>query len=256
MFFMMLCFSINMRKGISVDLEKLTWLEAEAAFENYDVVLIALGARTKEHGPHLPLNNDFLIAEFLKKEVIKKVPVIVLPTLQYGYYPSFLEYPGSISINEETFKQMIVDICLSMNNYNLRKFYILNTGISTLKPLKKAAEQLEQKGIILQYLNLLDIESKLDPKLLQQEGGTHADETETSIMLYMYPEIVDMIKAEKDYDSRPNRKGLTRNPDGEGVYSPTGIWGDPTLATKEKGRILTTEIIKTIIQELRELLEL
>ena len=246
---------INMQDEISVELERLTWIEAEEVFERYDVVLIALGARTKEHGPHLPLNNDFLMAEFLKNEVIKQVPVIVLPTLQYGYYPSFLEYPGSISINEETFKQMVVDICLSMNNYGLRKFYILNTGISTLKPLKNAREVLEQKGIALQYLNLLDIESKLDPKLLQQEGGTHADESETSIMLYMYPEIVDMTKAVKDYDSRPNRKGLTRNPDCDGIYSPTGIWGDPTLASKEKGRILTTNLIKTIISQLQELLE-
>ncbi|MHA2357418.1 MAG: creatininase family protein, partial [Candidatus Heimdallarchaeaceae archaeon] len=81
----------------SVLLEFLTWIEAEKVLEDYEVVLIALGARTKEHGPHLPLNNDFLMAEYLKDQVMKQVPVIVLPTLQYGYYPSFLEYPGSIS---------------------------------------------------------------------------------------------------------------------------------------------------------------
>ena len=239
---------------ISVELEKLTWKEAEDVIRKYEVVLIALGARTKEHGPHLPLNNDFLMAEFLKKEVIKEVPVIVLPTLQYGYYPSFLEYPGSISINEETFKETIKDICSSMNGYGLKKFYILNTGISTLKPLKSAALELESKGIVLRYLNLLEIESDYEPDFLQQEGGTHADESETSIMLYMYPEIVDMTKAVKDYDSRPNRRGLTRKPDSEGIYSSSGIWGDPTLATKEKGEIITKKLVKTIQSQIKELI--
>ena len=152
---------------VSTELENLTWLEAEDKLKNYEVVLLALGARTKEHGPHLPLNNDYLMAEYLKEEVIKKVPVAVLPTLQYGYYPSFLEYPGSVSLKEETFKQVVIDICRSMNGYGIKKFYIINTGISTLKPLKSAAEELEQQGVILRFLNLLEVEKKHDFELLQ-----------------------------------------------------------------------------------------
>ncbi len=239
----------------SIELENLTWMQAEKVLENYEVVLIALGARTKEHGPHLLLNNDYVMAEFLKEQVIKVVPVAVLPTLQYGYYPSFLEYPGSVSLKEETFKQVVIDICMSMNGYGIKKFYIINTGISTLKPLKSAAEELEQQGIILRFLNLLEVEKKHDPELLQQEGGTHADESETSIMLHMYPEVVDMNKAVKDYDSRPDRKGLTRNPVGDGAYSPTGIYGDPTLANKEKGKILTDTLVEEIINQIKNLNE-
>ncbi len=239
----------------SIELENLTWMQAEEVLENYEVVLIALGARTKEHGPHLPLNNDYLMAEYLKEEVIKKVSVAVLPTLQYGYYPSFLEYPGSVSLKEETFKQVVIDICMSMNGYGIKKFYIVNTGISTLKPLKSAASKLELQGIILRFLSLLEVENKHDPELLQQEGGTHADESETSIMLHMYPEIVDMNKVVKDYDSRPDRRGLTRDPDGNGVYSPTGVYGDPTLATKEKGKILTDALVEEIVNQVTSLIE-
>ncbi|MFZ2055255.1 MAG: creatininase family protein, partial [Candidatus Aminicenantales bacterium] len=87
--------------------------------------------------------------------------------------------------------------------------------------------------------------SKLDLiLLLQQEGGTHADESETSMMLYIAPETVDMSKAVKDYDRRPGRKGLTRNPQGLGTYSPTGIWGDATLATRKKGRVIVEATVK------------
>ena len=235
----------------SIILEKLTWIEAESALKNSEVVLLALGARMKEHGPHLPLNTDYIIAEYLKEQVIKKIPVIVLPTLQYGYYPSFLEYPGSISIRAETFKDMIVDICKSMNGYGKKKFYIINTGISTLKPLETAAKELLENAIILRYLNLLDTDKNI--KILEQEGGTHADEGETSMMLYIAPEVVDMSKAEKDYDSRPNRKGLTRDPRGEGIYSKTGIYGNPTLANKEKGKVIIDFLIKHIVKEIKEL---
>jgi creatinine amidohydrolase len=243
-------------KRPSVALENLTWVEAEKALKTYDVVLIALGARTKEHGPHLLLKNDYLLAEYYKDRVIREVSVAVLPTLEYGYYPAFLEYPGSVSVGQETFKNMIVDICKSMAGYGLRKFYILNTGISTVPPLKAAAEELSKTGLVLRYLNLADVDKKLPAGLLSEEGGTHADEAETSEMLYIAPETVDMSKAVKDYDPRPNRRGLTRDSKGQGVYSPTGIFGDPTLATKEKGRVIVETTVKEIVSQVQDLIRL
>ncbi|NIM91411.1 MAG: creatininase family protein [Candidatus Aminicenantes bacterium] len=240
-------------KTSSVNLEDLTWLEAEEALKRFEVVLIALGARTKEHGLHLRLKNDYIMAEYLRQRVMKEVPVVVLPTLQYGYYPAFLEYPGSVSLRAETFKKVIVDICQSMNGYGVWKFYILNTGVSTLRPLKEASEELSKKGMVMKYLNILEVDKKLPPGLLQQEGGTHADEGETSMMLYLAPETVDMSSAVKDFDSRPHRRGLTRDPEGQGHYSPTGIWGDPTLATREKGKIIVETAIREIVKQIKEL---
>jgi len=238
----------------SVILEDLTWMEADKALREYEVVLVALGARTKEHGPHLLLKNDYVMAEYLKKRVIAEVPVIVLPTLQYGYYPAFLEYPGSISIQAETFKNIIMDICRSMNGYGIKKFYVLNTGVSTLRPLALAKKELSKTGIFLDYLNILEVDEKLPPGLMKQKGGTHADEGETSMMLYIAPETVDMSKAVKDYDSRPNRRGLTRDPEGEGNFSPTGIWGDPTLATREKGKIIVENTVSAIVKQIKKLI--
>jgi creatinine amidohydrolase len=196
------------------------------------------------------------MAEYLKDRVIQKVPVAVLPTLQYGYYPSFLEYPGSVSLNEKTFTHVIIDICRSMNGYGTRKFYILNTGVSTLRPLRTAEEELAQEGIILRYLNILEVDEKLPEGILKQEGGTHADEGETSMMLYIAPESVNMSKAVKDFDSRPNRRGLTRDPEGAGHYSPTGIWGDPTLASREKGQMIVEAAVAEIIKQIEDLIAL
>lgn len=248
------CF--GQKKPTSVELENLSWIQAEQALKDNEVVLIALGARTKEHGPHLPLKNDYVMAEYLKNRVANEVPVAILPTLQYGYYPSFLEYPGSVSLQAETFKNVIKDICRSMNGYGVRKFYVLNTGISTLRPLHQATQELEADGIILRYLNLLEVDKTLPEDLLEQEGGTHADESETSMMLYIAPQIVNMAKAAKDYDPRPGRKGLTRDPHGKGTHSPTGVWGDPTLATSEKGEIIVEATVRAIVDQVSELIKL
>lgn len=238
----------------SIFLEDLTWVEAEKALPGYEVALIALGARTKEHGPHLRLKNDYLIAEHLMRRVAAEAPVVVLPTLPYGYYPAFLEYPGSVSIGAETFKNVVVDICASMAGYGLKKFYVLNTGVSTVGPLAQAQKELAARGLTLRFLDLLEVDKTLPGGLLAQEGGTHADEGETSMMLEIAPETVNMAKAVKDFDPRPGRRGLTRDPKGAGHYSRSGVYGDPTLATREKGRIIVEAAVREAVRQVRELI--
>ena len=239
----------------SVWIENLTWLEAEKALREYEVVMIPLGARTKEHGPHLPLNNDWVMAEYLAKRVAAEVPVAVMPTLQYGYYPSFLEYPGSVSLGFETFKEVVKDVCVSLAGYGVRKFYVLNTGVSTARALGPVSEALKERGIEMRFTDIIASGAGAEEGVSEQEGGTHADEMETSMMLYIKPEIVDMSKAVKDYDPSGGR-GLTRDPDKVGPkHSPTGISGDPTLATVEKGRVAVEARVRFIVEEVRSLID-
>ncbi|MEP7271577.1 MAG: creatininase family protein [Acidobacteriota bacterium] len=240
----------NQTKGIL--LADLTWVEAEKALTPETIVVIPLGAESKEHGPHLKLKNDWLIAEYLKKRVIERAPVVVAPTINYNFYPAFVEYPGSTSLKLETARDLVTDICRGLARFGPRRFYIINTGISTLAALKPAAELLAADGIILRYTDLLKIMGPTEKSISKQEGGTHADEIETSMMLYMAPGSVDMKKAVKDYHPSKGR-GLTRNPEGTGTYSETGIWGDPTLATLEKGRLVTEALVEGILKEIAEL---
>jgi creatinine amidohydrolase len=233
-------------------LETLSWDEAERVLTSDTVIVIALGAESKEHGRHLQLNNDFLMAEYLKKRVLDAAPqnTVVAPTINYSYYPAFLEYPGSTSLSVDTARAMLTDIIHSLAHYGPRRFYILNTGISTLRPLAQATADLAKDGIILHYTDL----TRDDPveKKVRQSGGTHADEIETSMMLYIAPESVRMKKAARDLN--PNQPGgLTRDPQGKGTYSPTGAWGDPTLATREKGQAVTESLVATILKDIEDL---
>src|SRR6185369_10223294 len=79
-----------------------------------------------------------------------------------------------------------------------RRFYVLNTGVSTLRPLKAAAAALAREGVLLGYTNILTAGKEAEAALRQQPRGTHADEIETSMVLFMKPSAVRMDKAVAD----------------------------------------------------------
>ena len=230
----------------------LTWLEAEKLLTRDAVVVIPLGAEAKEHGPHLRLDNDRTLAEYYRGRVLAVAEVIMAPTVNYHFYPAFVEYPGSTHLRFETARDLIVDIVRSLAAYGPRRFYVLNTGISTLRPLAASAEILRAEGILFEYTNIGTIAGEVEARVSQQERGTHADETETSAILYMAPSRVDMSKAVKD-DSPQGTGGLTRTPNGRGTFSASGVWGDATLATREKGRQIVEASVEGILREIEAL---
>lgn len=229
-------------------IDTMTWPEAEEALREHAVVVLPIGARTKEHGLHLQLNNDWLLAEYLARRVAERSRVLVLPTLQYGYYPAFLEYPGSVSLSLETMCDTVVQICQSHARHGARRFYALNTGISTLRALAPAAERLAQEHIAFAYLDLGTATADVEAEIVTQTAGTHADEVETSMMLYIAPETVRMELAEPDVHPATVPGPLTRTPDPErGIYSRTGAYGDPTAATRDKGERVVEATVDHIV---------
>ena len=233
-------------------LETLTWPQAEARLTPDAVVVIPLGAAAKEHGPHLQLNNDFLMAEYLKRRVLFAADVVIAPTVSYSYYPAFVNYPGSTTVPLEAARDTVLSICRTLAAHGPKRFYILNTGISTVRALKQAHDAAAEEGISLHYFSLATL-GQLEKTLLKQPGGTHADEGETSMMLYMAPEAVDMTKAVKDYHPRTGDGPFQRVQGLPGVYSKSGTWGDATLATREKGQQLTEAAVRIILEELEAL---
>lgn len=236
-----------------VELADLTWVAAEKALAGDTVVVIPLGAASKEHGPHLRLDNDYQLAEYFKRRVLTASAVVVAPTVSYHYYPAFLEYPGSTHLRIETARDMVVDIVNSLAAYGPRRFYVLNTGVSTIAPLQASADELAKGGLLMRFTNVLTVAGPAEAAVKKQPEGTHADEIETSMMLYIAPDRVDMSKAARDISPRVGRGGLTRVQGREGRYSPTGIYGDATLATRDKGRVVVEAMVEGILREIEDL---
>lgn len=235
-----------------VVLGDLTWQQAERILTPDAVIVIPLGAESKEHGPQLRLDNDARLAAYFRDRVLAVSNVIIAPTVNYNFYPAFVEYPGSTHLRFETARDLIVDIVRSLAAYGPRRFYVLNTGVSTIRPLTAVAELLRNDGIIFAFTNVLQVGAAAEATVRQQARGTHADEIETSMMLYMYPQRVDMSKAVKD-DAPQGTGGLSRVPGTAKTYSPSGVWGDATLATREKGRIVVEAMVAGMLQEIESL---
>lgn len=239
-------------------LENLTWPEAEKHLTKNAPIVIPLGAALKEHGKHLPLNNDKIMVHHLTSKIGERLDFIVLPIMQSSYYPAFVEYPGSVSLSFQTAVAVMVETCKSLASYGCRKFYVLNTGVSTARVLLKAKEILAAEIPDLR-LSFTDFKAAIDAAssgLRQQAGGGHADEVETSMMLHLIPEVVRMSRAEPDYHGDkpgPLTRDEQKSADSDAVYSPTGAWGDPTLATAQKGEVIVNRLLDWIENDIRNL---
>jgi creatinine amidohydrolase len=249
-------FAHSLEKNMANKLiENMTWAEVAAAQKKNKVIIIPLGAAAKEHGLHLPLNNDYIMANYLRDRILSKLDhALALPTINYNYYPAFLEYPGSTSLTLQASKALVSDICRSLAKQGFNKFYVLNTGFSTIQALEIAKQQLLKENISMEYLapNIF-FDSPLIKKIQQQERGSHADEIETSMMLYIAPHIVRMKKMARDDNPKVTPGPFTRDsPNDKGLYSPTGAWGDPTLATQEKGKVITEAYVDFILKHIND----
>jgi creatinine amidohydrolase len=209
------------------------WQEVQRALEAGATAILPIGAAAKQHGLHLPMNTDFAQAEWLAKRLIELAPVAVWPTLSYGHYPAFVDYPGSCSLSRMTFQALCTQIINDVLRAGARAVIVLNTGISTIQPLKAAISN-SRRPASIGFANVYEGVNYLaaEAKLRHQPFGSHADEMETSIMLAIAPEKVRMDKA-RTWTRRMERGPLNRtNPDAPN-YSPSGVYGDPRLATRE-----------------------
>ena len=215
----------------SLRLDDLSSIDAGQALKPDAIVLIPLGAASQPHGTHLKLRNDAALAEFLTARVAAATPVVVAPALTYHHYPELTEYPGATSLSPGTARELTADVVRSLGRHGPRRFYVLSTSSSATPALAAAADVLSRDGILLRYT---DPAAHLDPlarALQSQDDGSHAGEIETSMMLYTDPALVDMSKVVKD----------------------GGVWGDPTGATTERGRVLVDGLLAGILADIAAL---
>jgi len=237
-----------------VALADLSWQEAEPFLTASAVVVIPLGAGSVEYGPHLKLNAGERLARSVAARVQAATAIVVAPPLTYHYFPSYAEYPGSTSLDRATARDVTVDVVRSLAQHGPRRFYVLNTGGAAIVPLSDAAKALADQGILLGYT---DMRYQLQSAQITRQqrdvlnGAPHADEIETSMLLYADPTAVDMKKATLEYGT--GRGALTRKDNGNGILSKTGVLGDATVATAEKGRMLIDRLVSGVLDDIDRL---
>ena len=242
-------------------LEDLTWVEAGERFKAGQPVVIPIGARSKEHGHHLPLKTDYLLARALGQRVADALPVVVAPVVDFGYYPAFVAYPGSQNLRSETFVALLTDVIGNFIDHGVTRIAVINTGVSTEMPLRIAVRDIYQDRKVRVATADIRTLGGATKGLMKQKLGGHGDENETSMILAIEPKSVKMHLARTDYGhALTEPKTVFYVPtifDGSKAsgpdYSLTGVRGDPTFATAEKGRKILAAMAGELIDGLQAL---
>lgn len=225
-------------------IERMMWDDVAHRLNGGAAVILPVGAAAKQHGLHLPLNTDRIQAEWLAARLAGQIDALVWPTAAYGYYPAFVEYAGSSSLSASTFEAMVYEIAAEIIRAGCRILFVLNTGISTLAPVERALARLDTGALVHLRIHEGPRYRRAAEQLAEQSHGSHADELETSLMLALAPDLVDMSRAEASPALKYEAPGrLTPSDPHSPNYSRSGSYGDPTLATRAKGEVLLAAML-------------
>ena len=233
-------------------LRNLTWLEADAV-DREVVVLIPTGS-CEQHGPHLPLFTDSILATAAAEAVEKRLAskVLLTPTLWLGASGHHLAMAGTLSASFPTYSGALQDVIESLIPHGFRKFYALNGHGGNTDVNGTALRELKAKygNCIFGHRGYF---SFIGPEIAQIMTGPnkdirHACEAEASLMMHIAPELVRMDKLRDD--------GLIADPPVQGVIhhfdemTEQGSFGYATLATADKGRRLFDLAIEGCVREI------
>ena len=241
----------------ALTLDELTWPEVEAEIAGgRDTVVLALGA-TEQHGLHMPLATDALIGDHLAHAVADRLDAFVAPTVRVGCSSHHLDFPGTLSIADETFHAIVADHVRCFARAGFRRAVLLPSHGGNFAPLAAALEQLGPvDGLRVQALTdvtvLLQIARTGDREhgVPLNEGGLHAGEWETSMLLSIRPDLIRMDRAQAGFTGDPQEALAGLFAAGVKSISDNGALGDPTRATAEHGARYWDVAVDLILQEL------
>jgi creatinine amidohydrolase len=252
----------------SIHYTELRWPELKSLAEQGAIVLLPIG-QTEEHGPHLPVGCDYMIAvetaRAVAEKASKELPVLMLPGIWAGYSGRDLfAWPGVLSKPPELVIAEIEHLVLSLGKSGFKKVVTLNSHGHHDSIARVAARKVaDQSDVVMVVTDIWRLANDAVTRLRESPlgGCCHACEYETSLLLH-FGKRVDM-KAAVDEPVKPHSKLVSGDNFGPGskVFwstwryqkSRTGTFGCPTLATAEKGKAMFEETVAAYVSLLREL---
>ena len=240
-------------------LEEMNGLQVRRNIDRKTIAILVFGA-CENHGDHMPFGSDFLFPIELAKRVAsksRKKNIIILPAVPYGVSLHHLDFQMTMSLDPNTMINLIEDLFTSLIKNNITKLLVINGHDGNIGPIEVAARTTKNQypHVVIACLeswwtligeiknNLFDI----------WQGLGHGGEAETSAVLAVRPDLVDMKHAPKEI--------IPRLPENIRVYwrfnelSNTGTTGAPRKATIQKGKKLLEELENVLLAFVNEMEE-
>ena len=232
-------------------------------------------AATEQHGPHLPLSVDTMLADGLVAAALPHLPddlsVLFLPTQAVGLSPEHMQFPGTLTLKAETVIQLWTQLGESVARAGINKLVLLNSHGGQVGVMDIVARDLRARLGMLVYsvnwfnLPLLDLQGKdINAQFSNEEHrfGIHAGEIETSMMLALNPERVQMAQAQNFHSTSKDRAekfAILGNGKSAKLgwqmqdYNPAGAVGNAAAATAAKGQAVVDAAGRSLAKLLLEI---
>lgn len=240
------------------------WPQMQALNKEKAVVVIPTGSM-EQHGPHLPLQVDHYIAGRLAEDLEKRRPdVLVLPPVWAGVSPHHMDFSGSITVRPRVFIDLLYDICSSIQQHGFQKIVLLNGHGGNRSSLEVLTQELYARlGLSINLIVYWDLVPDLVKAMKKSpsKGMGHSGELETSLMLYLAPNLVSKkdIPSETHGERQEEKKralftsGVKRYVNIR-EHSTVGVDGNPAAATLEDGEKFYQAVLsqlETAIDQIR-----
>ncbi|TDE13997.1 creatininase family protein [Jiangella asiatica] len=226
-------------------LAELSWPQVQAALDGGCRTALFAAGSTEQHGPHLPLLADTLLGDALVRRLAPRLgDVVVGPTVPFGVSIHHMGFPGTVTLDTETFQAVVLQYVRSLAAHGFETVLVVPSHGGNFKPL---ARLLEFTGGVVDgarfvpYTDLLAFIAELervgrDEGIPPEVSGSHAGESETSIVLAERPELVDMSVAAAGFDGLFDDETARRLfAGGTAALSANGILGDARPADPARG---------------------
>lgn len=247
----------------SVWLQDLTWEEVkEKLDQGIKTVLMSFGS-TEQHGPHLPVGTDTMVAMTLAEDAAQKTGVVAAPPLWFGWSPHHMVLPGTITIRPELLSEIAFDMIESLHRHGFENFILINGHrIVNITWLQIAGEKAKRNlGVNVVIFDPAYMSKSITNSLGWGAVG-HAEEIETSHILYRYPERVKLERAIDNPHSSKELYSVDPSFDGDTLcYVPSseaemkkytlaagGTAGEPSKASAEGGKKYHDHLVRRLVQ--------
>jgi creatinine amidohydrolase len=246
-------------KPPTVFLGEMTTLEVEAFLKDHQMVIVPTGA-TEQHGPHGPLLTDVLIPQEIARRAASSLGAVVAPPINYALSYPHVGFTGLVHIRIPTFMALVEDLCLSFASIGFRRIVFLNGHYDNTYAIAYACANVAARlpdGAKAFPVNYWDGMTAADAaEFFDMKTGLHANQAETSAVLAINPDLVDMARANAEFPPFPeftvaagavHTAFFFSSPGSVFRATSSGTWGDARGSTAEFGhRFLEAGVRSTI----------
>ncbi len=246
---------MNIKHKSPVLWETKTWPELQQLLQTIDTVILPCGA-IEQHGPHLPVDIDYFDAvhlSILVAEGCQEPRPLVLPAIPFGVSYHHEDFKGTISVTNNALSSFVYDIGMSLAKNGVKKIIIINGHGDNAPTLNYAAQMINRDAKIFVCVDSGETSDVDIYRLTQASNDIHAGDIETSTTLAIRPELVQMDKAVNetlafgsDYLDFDNDRGVNWYVRTSKI-SESGVMGDATKATPEKGQEIWDVMVKNLV---------